>query len=63
MAARAGPEQGKLPPLLNSLDGIAMTFAKLGLIEPLLRALERLDYNTPTPVQAQAIPAYWPAAT
>lgn len=34
-----------------------MTFAKLGLIEPLLRALERLDYNTPTPVQAQAIPA------
>ncbi|WP_095159274.1 DEAD/DEAH box helicase [Pseudomonas sp. Irchel 3E13] len=34
-----------------------MTFAKLGLIEPLLRALEGLNYNTPTPVQAQAIPA------
>ena len=34
-----------------------MTFAKLGLIEPLLRALQHLDYNTPTPVQAQAIPA------
>ncbi|MHA6192977.1 DEAD/DEAH box helicase [Pseudomonas wadenswilerensis] len=34
-----------------------MTFAKLGLIEPLLRALESLNYTTPTPVQAQAIPA------
>lgn len=34
-----------------------MTFAKLGLIEPLLRALQTLGYNSPTPVQAQAIPA------
>ena len=34
-----------------------MTFATLGLIEPLLRALETLGYKTPTPVQAQAIPA------
>lgn len=34
-----------------------MTFATLGLIEPLLRALEALGYQTPTPVQAQAIPA------
>ncbi|MCU1722154.1 DEAD/DEAH box helicase [Pseudomonas sp. 5P_5.1_Bac1] len=34
-----------------------MTFAKLGLIEPLLRALEGLNYTTPTPVQAEAIPA------
>src|SRR5476649_757668 len=33
-----------------------MTFASLGLIEPLLRALEGLGYQTPTPVQAQAIP-------
>jgi len=33
-----------------------MTFASLGLIEPLLRALETLGYQTPTPVQAQAIP-------
>jgi len=32
-------------------------FAALGLDEPLLRALARLDYATPTPVQAQAIPA------
>ncbi|WP_160285794.1 DEAD/DEAH box helicase [Pseudomonas knackmussii] len=34
-----------------------MTFAELGLIEPLLRALDGLDYQKPTPVQAQAIPA------
>ncbi|MFW0755703.1 DEAD/DEAH box helicase [Pseudomonas sp. H11T01] len=34
-----------------------MTFATLGLIEPLLRALETLGYQTPTPVQTQAIPA------
>ncbi|MBK3749702.1 DEAD/DEAH box helicase [Stutzerimonas balearica] len=34
-----------------------MTFASLGLIEPLLRTLESLDYHTPTPIQAQAIPA------
>ncbi|MCX2889444.1 DEAD/DEAH box helicase [Pseudomonas sp. DCB_BI] len=33
-----------------------MNFAKLGLIEPLLRTLQQLDYTTPTPVQAQAIP-------
>ena len=34
-----------------------MTFASLGLIEPLLQALSPLGYKTPTPVQAQAIPA------
>jgi superfamily II DNA/RNA helicase len=34
-----------------------MTFASLGLIEPLQRSLETLGYQTPTPVQAQAIPA------
>ena len=34
-----------------------MTFATLGLIDPLLRSLEKLGYQTPTPVQAQAIPA------
>ena len=32
-----------------------MTFASLGLIEPLLRTLDSLDYKTPTAVQAQAI--------
>ncbi|MCY1208883.1 ATP-dependent RNA helicase RhlE [compost metagenome] len=34
-----------------------MTFASLGLIEPLLRATEALGYQTPSPVQAEAIPA------
>ncbi|WP_017905332.1 DEAD/DEAH box helicase [Pseudomonas asplenii] len=34
-----------------------MTFATLGLIEPLTRALDTLGYKEPTPVQAQAIPA------
>lgn len=34
-----------------------MTFASLGLIEPLQRALDELEYKIPTPVQAQAIPA------
>ncbi len=46
-----------MPPSLNPPDGIAMNFAKLGLIEPLLRTLQKLDYTTPTPVQAKAIPA------
>ncbi|MGH8353088.1 MAG: DEAD/DEAH box helicase [Pseudomonas sp.] len=34
-----------------------MTFAALGLIDPLLRALDGLGYQTPTPVQTEAIPA------
>lgn len=34
-----------------------MTFASLGLIDPLLRELDSLGYQTPTPVQLQAIPA------
>ncbi|MGV8843839.1 MAG: DEAD/DEAH box helicase [Pseudomonas sp.] len=33
-----------------------MTFASLGLIDPLLRTLDALGYTTPTPVQTQAIP-------
>ncbi len=32
------------------------TFAELGLAEPLLRALKGAGYNTPTPIQAKAIP-------
>ena len=31
-------------------------FASLGLAEPLLRAIAEAGYNTPTPIQAQAIP-------
>ncbi|WP_345817109.1 DEAD/DEAH box helicase (plasmid) [Paraburkholderia sp. PREW-6R] len=34
-----------------------MSFASLGLIDPLLRNLRDLNYQTPTPVQAKAIPA------
>jgi len=34
-----------------------MPFASLGLIDPLCRTLDALGYRTPTPVQAQAIPA------
>jgi ATP-dependent RNA helicase DeaD len=33
------------------------TFAELGLSEPLLEALGHLGYDTPTPIQDQAIPA------
>jgi len=34
-----------------------MSFASLGLIDPIIRTLETLAYTNPTPVQAQAIPA------
>lgn len=33
-----------------------MTFSNLGLSEPILRAVNTLGYNTPSPIQAQAIP-------
>ncbi|UYQ91197.1 DEAD/DEAH box helicase [Chitinophaga horti] len=33
-----------------------MSFEQLGLIDPILRALETQGYTTPTPIQAQAIP-------
>ncbi|HSW06309.1 DEAD/DEAH box helicase [Aquabacterium sp.] len=34
-----------------------MNFTELGLAEPLLRAVHEQGYDTPTPIQAQAIPA------
>ncbi len=34
-----------------------MSFETLGLAEPLLRAVHEQGYTTPTPIQAQAIPA------
>ncbi|GEN29308.1 RNA helicase [Halovibrio variabilis] len=34
-----------------------MPFAKLGLSTPLVQAITELGYNTPTPIQEQAIPA------
>ena len=33
-----------------------VTFASLGLAEPLMRAIADVGYTTPTPIQAQAIP-------
>ena len=33
-----------------------MSFEKLNLIEPILRALKTEGYETPTPIQEQAIP-------
>jgi ATP-dependent RNA helicase RhlE len=34
-----------------------MSFESLGLVEPLLKAVLEAGYSTPTPIQAQAIPA------
>ena len=34
-----------------------MTFQELGIADRLLRALDNLKITTPTPIQAQAIPA------
>ncbi len=34
-----------------------MTFSTLGLIDPLQRTIDELGYKSPTPIQAQAIPA------
>ena len=32
-------------------------FQDLGLAQPILKALEAAGYNTPTPIQQQAIPS------
>jgi ATP-dependent RNA helicase RhlE len=42
---------------MTSLAEPLITFTKLGVAEPLLRALATENYTTPTPIQAQAIPA------
>ena len=33
-----------------------MTFKELGIAEPILRAIQAEGYETPTPIQEQAIP-------
>ncbi|PZX22723.1 modular protein:DEAD/DEAH box helicase (N-terminal); ATP-DEPENDENT RNA HELICASE (C-terminal)(rhlE-like) [Cupriavidus phytorum] len=53
----------KLDALLNPSAAVAAPavdsgFAALGLDAAILRALSDLNYNSPTPVQAQAIPAF-----
>ena len=44
----AGPAASRSPPLTQFID--------FGLAKPVLRALEEAGYQTPTPIQAQAIP-------
>ena len=44
-----------MPKDFNRLTNLS--FADLGVAEPLLRALASENYHTPTPIQAQAIPA------
>ena len=44
------------PDDLHLPDNDDMSFATLGLIEPLQRALTELEHHTPTPIQRQAIP-------
>src|SRR5690349_22717275 len=34
-----------------------MSFEELGVIEPIIHALKEKGYNSPTPIQEQAIPA------
>ena len=53
----------KLDAMLNAdaapaVEASENGFAKLGLDPAILRALAEANYNTPTPVQAQAIPAF-----
>jgi len=45
------------PVPVTDTQNISGNFADLGLAEPLLRALQAAGYTTPTPIQAQAIPA------
>ena len=47
-----GPEE------TTSADAVENGFAALGLDPAILRVLSELNYNNPTPVQAQAIPAF-----
>jgi len=43
--------------VLRPLSGIDMHFADLGLSDELLRAVTEAGYDTPTPIQASAIPS------
>jgi superfamily II DNA/RNA helicase len=53
-----GPEGFRLSRFASRLySGISMTFADLGLSDELLRAINESGYDTPTPIQEQAIPS------
>ncbi len=50
-------ECGPLPPLTPSANPVLLeNFARLGLSAPLLKAIGQLGFETPTDIQAQAIP-------
>ena len=53
---RADPASGALHDTQNKGNALK-TFEELELIAPVLRALEDEGYHTPTPIQAQTIPA------
>ena len=40
----------------DSIPVVDVTFAEMGLTAPLLKALDDVGYETPSPIQAQAIP-------
>jgi superfamily II DNA/RNA helicase len=58
-AKRAAPDAPDCTSLVYSLSGISifMHFADLGLSDELLAAVTAAGYDTPTPIQAQAIPS------
>jgi ATP-dependent RNA helicase RhlE len=43
--------------ICHFLKLVNMLFEEIGVIEPIVRALREKGYNTPTPIQEQAIPA------
>jgi ATP-dependent RNA helicase DDX47/RRP3 len=51
MPSSAEPEQS------TSSQDQKPSFSSLGLIQPLLEAIERLDYKTPTDIQLEALPS------
>ena len=55
--AIAHAETSNTNDLIADIATRASAFAELGLDERIVRALGEVNYTTPTPVQAQAIPA------
>jgi ATP-dependent RNA helicase RhlE len=52
------PPAGAILLMLSDMSASNLkNFAALGLIDPLVQRLAALDYSTPTPIQAKAIPA------
>ena len=47
---------GVIAPAAAEAATVAVTFADLGLSEPMLEALREAGYKHPTPIQAQAVP-------